>query len=97
MIVDDKIIYTRAETAKLLRMSLRTWTRIELRGDAPPRLQLSDRVVGYRASDLEAWIAARATAAPAQPPIESLCPAESDRLWHGLTPTGHPHPEVGGR
>ena len=49
MLVDDKIIYTRAETAKLLRMSLRTWTRIELRGDrrAWPlhlRLALRERV-----------------------------------------------------
>ena len=59
MIVNDQIIYTRAETAKLLRMSLRTWTRIELRGDAPPRLQLSERVVGYQRDDLQAWIAAR--------------------------------------
>jgi predicted DNA-binding transcriptional regulator AlpA len=52
-------VFNRPDTLKLLGMSDRTFDRLEKAGDAPPKTQLSRRRVGYRASDLAAWLDAR--------------------------------------
>ena len=50
---------TRRETAQLLRISLRTLRRLELRGDLPPRVRVSDRIFGWRDSQIDAFLGAR--------------------------------------
>ena len=52
-------IRTRKETAQRLRISLRTLQRMEARGEAPPRIRITDRIFGYKSSDLDAWLESR--------------------------------------
>jgi predicted DNA-binding transcriptional regulator AlpA len=52
-------IHTRRETAKLLRVSVRTLRRMEVRGELPPRIRISDRIFGYRQSQIDSWLASR--------------------------------------
>jgi predicted DNA-binding transcriptional regulator AlpA len=49
------------EAAKYLGMSVSTLVKTRLRGgdDCPPFVQLSGRTVGYRITDLDAWLEAR--------------------------------------
>ncbi len=58
---DEKVdrIYTRRETAERLRVSVRTLTRMERDKKLPPRIRLSDRIYGYRASAIESYLDAR--------------------------------------
>jgi predicted DNA-binding transcriptional regulator AlpA len=49
-------VFTRPATLKLLNLSLQTFNRLP---DPPPKIQLSPGRVGYRASDLAAWLDAR--------------------------------------
>ena len=58
---EEKIdrIYTRRETAERLRVSVRTLTRMERAKKLPPRIRLSDRIYGYRASAIENYLDAR--------------------------------------
>jgi DNA-binding XRE family transcriptional regulator len=51
-------LYTRKQAAKLLHVAVRTLTRIEQRGELP-RVQISPRVIGYRDSALQQFIAAK--------------------------------------
>lgn len=53
-------IRTRKQVADLLSVSTRTLTRMENRGELPPRIRITDRRVGYRESDIAAFIASRA-------------------------------------
>jgi predicted DNA-binding transcriptional regulator AlpA len=57
----EKIDYvrSRAETAKILGISTRTLKRMEDRGQAPPRVNISTRIVGYRASAIEKFLTDR--------------------------------------
>jgi predicted DNA-binding transcriptional regulator AlpA len=49
-------VFDRPATLKLLGMSDRTFDRLVAKGEAPPKIQLSTRRVGYRASDLKDWL-----------------------------------------
>jgi predicted DNA-binding transcriptional regulator AlpA len=44
---------------KLACVSPRTWDRLRARGETPPHTQLSERRIGYRISDLKAWLDSR--------------------------------------
>ena len=55
-------IRSRKEVAKLLGVSVRTLARIEARGELPT-VRITPRIIGYRASEIEKFLAAR-TAAP---------------------------------
>jgi predicted DNA-binding transcriptional regulator AlpA len=52
-------IRTRKETAQRLRVSLRTLQRMESRGEAPPRIRITDRIFGYRDSAIDKFLASR--------------------------------------
>ena len=52
-------IRTRKETAERLRVSLRTLRRMEVRGALPPRIRISDRIYGYRDSEISAFLNSR--------------------------------------
>jgi predicted DNA-binding transcriptional regulator AlpA len=52
-------VRTRRETAKILGISVRTLTRLEQRGEAPPRIKISDRIIGYRSSAINQFLNAR--------------------------------------
>jgi predicted DNA-binding transcriptional regulator AlpA len=54
-------IRTRQETAERLRVSLRTLTRMEQRGDLP-RIKISDRIYGFRDSAIDAFLKSRESA-----------------------------------
>jgi predicted DNA-binding transcriptional regulator AlpA len=54
-------IRTRKETAQRLRVSLRTLQRMESRGEAPPRIKITDRIYGYRDSAIDAFLRSRTT------------------------------------
>lgn len=52
-------VLSKSETKKLVGISDRTWDRMEARGDTPRVTQISERRVGYRVIDIEAWLDAR--------------------------------------
>ena len=45
-------VFTRREVAAKLRISLKTLSRMEKRGDLTGRVRISDRATGYRASTI---------------------------------------------
>jgi predicted DNA-binding transcriptional regulator AlpA len=51
-------VRNRREAAKMLGISIKTLTRIEHRGELP-RVQITDRIVGYRDSALRRFISER--------------------------------------
>lgn len=56
--VSDSII-PESEGAEHTGLSERTLQRLRLTGRGPPYYQLSDRRIGYRRSDIDAWLAKR--------------------------------------
>ena len=58
----DRVLKT-SEVAQMLRLSTRTLERLVETGEAPPRIQLSGRRVGYWRSDVIAWLQARTSPA----------------------------------
>lgn len=44
------------ELSELLSLSLVSIWRMEKRGELPPRIKISKRAVGWRESDIEAWL-----------------------------------------
>ena len=52
-------VRTRRETADRLRVSVRTLTRIEGRGQLRPRIKITDRIFGYRDSTINQYLEAR--------------------------------------
>jgi predicted DNA-binding transcriptional regulator AlpA len=54
--LDELKVYTKRETQKLIGLSGRTWDRLEARGETPPKTRLSLNRIGYRASDVAAWL-----------------------------------------
>ena len=67
---DELKVYTKKETQKLLGLSGRTW-RLEALGETPPKTRLSPNRIGYRGSDIAAWLDARREAATARELIDS--------------------------
>lgn len=52
-------VLTRREAVAHLGISDRTLFRLEAKGDAPPKIRLSPGRIGYRVSDLNAWMDGR--------------------------------------
>jgi predicted DNA-binding transcriptional regulator AlpA len=52
-------IVDRKTAIELAGVSARTWDRLTARGDTPPITRISERRIGYRLSDLEAWLDSR--------------------------------------
>lgn len=52
-------VYSPREAAARLSVSKTTLWRLSRRGDLPQPIQLSPGRIGWRAADLEAWLAAR--------------------------------------
>ena len=57
--VDAVKVLSRRDAIADIGMSERTFFRLEARGDAPPKTRLSPGRIGYRVSDLKAWLDAR--------------------------------------
>ena len=57
--IESVKVLTRREAVAHLGFSNRTLFRLEARGDAPPKIRLSPGRIGYRVSDLNAWMDAR--------------------------------------
>lgn len=62
-VVQDRIINKR-ERRELTNISEPTWWRYEKEGLVPRRVQLTKGRVGYRLSEILAWINARSTCNP---------------------------------
>ena len=60
---DLDIVLTYSETARVLRLSTRTLDRLCETGEAPPRIQLSGRRIGFWRRDVLAWLLARTSPA----------------------------------
>jgi predicted DNA-binding transcriptional regulator AlpA len=52
----------REQAATILGVSIETLKRLEARGKGPKRIRVSLKRVGYRLSDLRAWVEARTAA-----------------------------------
>lgn len=52
-------IRSRKQVAEQLGISTRTLDRLHERGELPPRVKISDRLVGYRASAIEQYLQSR--------------------------------------
>ena len=60
----DELLDQRQAATRLGLQSARTLEAWRLRGYGPPFLRLSPRLVRYRASDIDQWLAARVVGAP---------------------------------
>jgi predicted DNA-binding transcriptional regulator AlpA len=54
--LDSVRVLTRLQTIEAIGVSDRTWDRLESAGDTPPITRLSTGRVGYRVSDIKAWL-----------------------------------------
>jgi predicted DNA-binding transcriptional regulator AlpA len=61
----DDPIRTRSEAAQMMRISVRTLKRMEAQGRMPPRINITERIFGYRDSALRAYLDARTSPVPA--------------------------------
>ena len=52
-------VLNRREAIQHLGLSERTFQRLEAEGEGPSKTRLSEHRIGYRVSDLEAWLDAR--------------------------------------
>jgi predicted DNA-binding transcriptional regulator AlpA len=55
-------VLTMEQARKLCGLSKNTWINLENSGDAPVKLQLSKRRVGYLVQDIVAWLEKRRSA-----------------------------------
>lgn len=55
-------IIRRAECAELIGVHPSTIRRLEMRGQFPRRLKITEYLVGWRLSDIERWLSERAQA-----------------------------------
>ena len=53
-------VLTRPEVIALLGIGKTTFERLEAKGLGPPKINLADRRIGYRVSDVKAWLDSRA-------------------------------------
>lgn len=60
---DLDVVLTHPEAARMLRLSTRSLDRLCETGEAPPRIQLTGRRIGYWQSDVLAWLRARTSPA----------------------------------
>jgi len=59
----NKIIRAR-ELAKKLTISVPTLWRMEQRGELPPKIQITQRISGWRESDIAEWMKSREISEP---------------------------------
>jgi predicted DNA-binding transcriptional regulator AlpA len=52
-------VRNRKQTADRLGICVRTLVRMEQRGEAPPRIKITNTLIGYRDSDIDRFLAAR--------------------------------------
>ena len=60
---DLDVVLTHPEAARMLCLSTRSLERLVAAGDAPPRIQLTGRRVGYWKRDVLTWLQARTSPA----------------------------------
>jgi hypothetical protein len=53
---DSVRVVNRHDAIRLCNVSVRTWERLEAIGDTPVKTRLSEGRIGYRISDLKAWL-----------------------------------------
>ena len=56
---DSVRVIPEPEAVRHVGVSPRTWDRMRARGETPPITRISERRVGYRLIDLQAWLDAR--------------------------------------
>lgn len=66
-------ILRQPEVCRITRLSRVTIWRLERKGDFPPRLRLSSNAIGWRESDILAWINNRPEGLAS--PGQQACPA----------------------
>jgi predicted DNA-binding transcriptional regulator AlpA len=54
--LDSVRIIRNKEMPSVIGMSPRQWKRLKRLGDCPPEIRLSERVLGYRLSDVKTWL-----------------------------------------
>jgi predicted DNA-binding transcriptional regulator AlpA len=54
--LDSVRVLTRHQTIEAVGVSGKTWERLEAVGDTPPKTRLSEGRIGYRVSDIKAWL-----------------------------------------
>jgi predicted DNA-binding transcriptional regulator AlpA len=52
-------VLNRTETLKMVGLSDRTWDRLEVAGDTPPKTRISQGRIGYRVADIMKWLDSR--------------------------------------
>lgn len=62
-IAEIDCVRSRKQTAAIMGISVRTLSRMELRGEGPPRIRVTERVIGYRDSAINEFLTARTVAA----------------------------------
>ena len=62
-IAEIDCVRSRKQTAQILGVSVRTLSRMEMRGEAPPRIRVTERVIGYRDSAINEFLTSRTAAA----------------------------------
>ncbi len=67
---DDVRVLDEPTTAAAAGVSPATWIRMRQRGETPPCVQISKRRIGYRVSDLKAWLEARSRSSAYPTPPE---------------------------
>jgi len=60
---DPLAVVTEIEAAKLLKVAIVTVRRMRWAGTGPRYVKLSERRIGYRVADLNAWLDARTSKA----------------------------------
>ena len=61
-VVGIDCVRSRKQTAQILGVSVRTLSRMELSGKAPPRIKVTERVTGYRDSAINQFLESRTVA-----------------------------------
>jgi predicted DNA-binding transcriptional regulator AlpA len=64
-------VLNRRDAIKHLGISERNFQRLEARGEGPPKTRLSEGRVGYRVSDIAAWLDVRRETSTARELIDS--------------------------
>jgi predicted DNA-binding transcriptional regulator AlpA len=54
--LDSIRVVSEVELRRMLGISDKTFERMRLRGDVPPKTQLSARRIGYRVVDVKEWL-----------------------------------------
>jgi predicted DNA-binding transcriptional regulator AlpA len=71
---DQVRVLSEPEVVAALGLSRRTWDRLKSLGDIPAKTRLSEGRIGYRVSDIAAWLDARREAPSAREMIDSWEP-----------------------